>query len=465
MPNPRYLIKLDDFQFDATKPDSGWLHVFSLGSVTHPLYGEFELTPERIANFADNVNNNVLGTDVPIDYSHGRGPDGERAAGWSTLAEARDNGLWLFVDWTPPAASEIRNKQWKYSSAEFTDTWTDQQGHKYQDVLLAAAITNRPFLKDLTPINLSEFSEDELVNDLLDDDLNQLLEHFELASVDNSAWDGNAAMTNCKSASDYRAICAGRRAGDPSERKTWALPHHKTPGAPPNKAGVTAALQRFNQTQGLVNKDGARRHLEAHQNAMKAMSDSGGDMDIKLLASFFGLGEDSTEDQVLAKAKEVGAAFAAKQSAEEKAKTFAEQFPEQAAELAESKQRLADLAANNRLAAINNDISKLLSSGVPTKFADEIREFRQSLTDDADAKFGALLQEIVTEGLVPLTEGGSSAAGHGDNEDKTFADVINAIQDEHSDWTYKQVYSEAKKQEPELEKAYTKVPAGAKGGE
>lgn len=86
-------------------------------------------------------------------------------------------------------------------------------------------------------------------------------------------WDGNAAMTaasNSKNpASAFREICAGKRSGDPSERQTWALPHHARPGAAPSPGGVRAALARFSSAQGLINKDAALAHLHAH---MKAIS-------------------------------------------------------------------------------------------------------------------------------------------------------------------------------------------------
>jgi len=85
-----------------------------------------------------------------------------------------------------------------------------------------------------------------------------------MRAVDNSAWDGNAAMSACSDAACYRAICAGRKSGDPSLRSSWALPHHKAPSSPPNAAGVRAALARLSQTQGLTNAAEARRHLEAH---------------------------------------------------------------------------------------------------------------------------------------------------------------------------------------------------------
>ncbi len=88
------------------------------------------------------------------------------------------------------------------------------------------------------------------------------------ASVDESAWDGNAAMSACTSASDYASICAGRRDGPADERGSYALPHHKHPGGLPNRAGVSAALGRLDSTQGLTNKQAAEAHLKSHQSAM-----------------------------------------------------------------------------------------------------------------------------------------------------------------------------------------------------
>ena len=102
------------------------------------------------------------------------------------------------------------------------------------------------------------------------------LRHFldHLGDADTSAWDGNAAMSACSDAACYRAICAGRKAGPPDQRSSWALPHHKTPGGPPNAAGVRAALARFSSTQGLTNAGAARRHLEAHMASISSDSDT-----------------------------------------------------------------------------------------------------------------------------------------------------------------------------------------------
>jgi signal peptide peptidase SppA len=85
-----------------------------------------------------------------------------------------------------------------------------------------------------------------------------------LAEVDNSAWDAGRAMGACKTAGDYRSICAGEHTtGDPDQRQHWALPHHYL-GRGPNANGVRNALSRLPQTQDLKNKGAAQSHLDAH---------------------------------------------------------------------------------------------------------------------------------------------------------------------------------------------------------
>jgi HK97 family phage prohead protease len=87
-------------------------------------------------------------------------------------------------------------------------------------------------------------------------------------AVDETAWDGPAAMSRCAGSDDpaaaYRAICAGRRDGDPAVQSTWALPHHANPGDPPNADGVRNSLSRLPQTEGLTNAEAAQAHLDAH---------------------------------------------------------------------------------------------------------------------------------------------------------------------------------------------------------
>jgi HK97 family phage prohead protease len=104
-------------------------------------------------------------------------------------------------------------------------------------------------------------------------------DHFHLrASVDNSAWDAQAAMSHCSNsntpASCFGSICAARVSANPADTQAgWALPHHKTAGGPPNAKGVSSALGYLDRTQG-IDKQAARRHLERHQGAIQAQSES-----------------------------------------------------------------------------------------------------------------------------------------------------------------------------------------------
>lgn len=85
------------------------------------------------------------------------------------------------------------------------------------------------------------------------------------ASVDQSDWDGPKAMSLAAKSSDpaatYKEICAGTKAGDPSDQSSWALPY-RYPGKGPNAAGVRNALSRLPQTQGLTNEAAAKALLE-----------------------------------------------------------------------------------------------------------------------------------------------------------------------------------------------------------
>lgn len=152
-----YLVDLSTVQLEdieGSENSSSWVHALSVGEYKHPLWGKLKFPASRIQRFADNLNNRIRGIDPAIDYGHFS--SGE-AAGWVQSGEARANGLWIFVEWTKAAAEKIRNKEYRYFSSDFADEWEDPEtGTTYEDVLLGGGLTNRPFLKNLVPVNLSE---------------------------------------------------------------------------------------------------------------------------------------------------------------------------------------------------------------------------------------------------------------------------------------------------------------------
>lgn len=137
--------------------NSSWVHALPLGSYKHPIYGTIDITADRVKRFADSVVKKVRGIEPSINYNHN---NNDVAAGWAKNAEARSDGLWLFVEWTSDAVTKIKEKAYRYFSAEFADVWEDSQEQKFMDVILGGALTNRPFMKNLVPVNLSEATLD-----------------------------------------------------------------------------------------------------------------------------------------------------------------------------------------------------------------------------------------------------------------------------------------------------------------
>ena len=93
-------------------------------------------------------------------------------------------------------------------------------------------------------------------------------EHFRASGYDTGTWDADAAMAKCSAsdtpASCFGSICAARVSAEPADTQDgWALPHHKEAGGVPSKAGVTAALGRVNQTDG-IDRGKAESHLNNH---------------------------------------------------------------------------------------------------------------------------------------------------------------------------------------------------------
>lgn len=159
-----YLTDLSSLKFDDVTGDSDHMvstfQAMPYGKYTHPVYGEIEFDLEKAQQAAENTNNKVRGQDLDIDYDHKQ--YGGEAAGWVKGAEARQDGLYLTVEWTKKAWELIKSKAYRYFSPEFADEWTHPKTKAvHKNVLFGGGITNRPFLKDILPLNLSELYEEQ----------------------------------------------------------------------------------------------------------------------------------------------------------------------------------------------------------------------------------------------------------------------------------------------------------------
>lgn len=161
------------------------------GSFKHPSYGKFSITEAHLHSMAKNLSEGARGIDVAIDYNH---ESEKEAAAWMSKPEVAaldkgGHGLFVDADWTPPAQEKLRNKEFKYLSADFTLSYTDPETSKnFGPTLFGAGLTNRPFVKGMdSVIQLSENPEGE-------DEMNEL----EKAQAENKKLTEEKATTEKK---------------------------------------------------------------------------------------------------------------------------------------------------------------------------------------------------------------------------------------------------------------------------
>ena len=151
-----YLVDLSTVKLDDSA--GSWMMLMPSGTYQHPLYGKLDFTSAKFDVYKKNFDDKIRGIEVDIDYDHKEDvARGSAAAGWLRQVDNRgDQGLWGLVEWTPAARQAIKNGEFRYFSPEFADEWKDAQGTVHKDVIFGGGLTNRPFLKDILPINLSE---------------------------------------------------------------------------------------------------------------------------------------------------------------------------------------------------------------------------------------------------------------------------------------------------------------------
>jgi hypothetical protein len=158
-------VDISGIQFTDEK--SYWIQAYPFNTYTHPTYGEIKFDMERAQRMLSNLKNRVRGQDLDIDYDHKE--KDTRAAGWIKDGEIRSDGLWIQVEFTETALDAVKKREFRYFSPEYADEWENPMDKKkYQDVLFGGALTNRPFLKDILPINLSELVNDKESGGTLD---------------------------------------------------------------------------------------------------------------------------------------------------------------------------------------------------------------------------------------------------------------------------------------------------------
>jgi len=114
----------------------------------------------RLGNIITNFDEGVRGVDVAIDITH---EPNKGAAGWIKSLETGEStsvpgkkALWATIEWTPGGIELIESATFKYISAEFGDDTNAETKKITEDVLRAATMTNRPFVKGMAAVELDE---------------------------------------------------------------------------------------------------------------------------------------------------------------------------------------------------------------------------------------------------------------------------------------------------------------------
>jgi len=154
-----YLTDLDLYQFKENKNNyTGNVQIMRTGEWEHEEYGHFEITEGTMETLIKNFNENVRGIEIPITIGHPTDGNPEPpAVGWFKKLSRKDGELWGKIEWTKPGWEKLQEKEYKYFSPEFYFNYKDPESQEEFGVtLVGGAMTNKPFLKGMTPVIMSE---------------------------------------------------------------------------------------------------------------------------------------------------------------------------------------------------------------------------------------------------------------------------------------------------------------------
>lgn len=141
------------------------IEIMRTGKWKHPLYGNFQITDNTLTNIITNFDNKVRGVDISFDLEHGGTAHKGEAVCWVKKLIKKGSKLFAEVEWTEFGKKKVQEKSFRYFSPEFKFVYQDDEtGKKYNNVLLGGGLTNRPFIKNMSPVMLSEDIEQEVTN-------------------------------------------------------------------------------------------------------------------------------------------------------------------------------------------------------------------------------------------------------------------------------------------------------------
>lgn len=246
-----------------------WVHALPGGNWKHPVYGDLKFDDVKIDNYVTSVVQKYRQVDPDIDYDHKQDAAmGNRAAGWVKNAESRPGkdgkDLYLLVEWTPQGYKSVKEKEYRYFSSELADEWTDQAGKVYKDVVFGGGITNRPYMKNLVPLNLSELTfADPKADPVPTDNKGEQVDPKELRRKLGLREDATDAEVDTK-LSEVAKLGTPPANTDPNMEALKALAE--------NNPVVKAVLAQMEETNKLLKEEREARKLAETQNRLRTLA-------------------------------------------------------------------------------------------------------------------------------------------------------------------------------------------------
>lgn len=158
---PIMLGAVDMFTYELNEESE--IVVLKTGEWTHAVFGDFqvsqEMMDEMISVFSEFRETGRPDPAVDIDHSKGE------AVGWFKELKRKGDQLVAKIEWNDLGKKTIENKRYRYFSPEFSRNYVEPEtGKEFGPAILGGALTNRPFLRSLGEVTLSEDGEEELTN-------------------------------------------------------------------------------------------------------------------------------------------------------------------------------------------------------------------------------------------------------------------------------------------------------------
>lgn len=164
-----FLIDLKGIELNE-EDGSSWVQAMPMGTYQHPYFGKLRFNEKTLNGYLSNWKSNTRGQDLDIDLDHKM--FNSEAAGWVSdvkldldNADKKQRGLYYKVDWTALGKQKLGEKSYRYFSADYFTEWEDPSGSKHEYVLNGGGLTNRPYIKGMAPVVLSENDDERLFMD------------------------------------------------------------------------------------------------------------------------------------------------------------------------------------------------------------------------------------------------------------------------------------------------------------